>query len=65
MRPRIHHSLGVISLVSVYALKEESDRTVKEAFYAALESEVDVCPRRDILHILGDFNASTGTDRDG
>ena len=42
---RIHHSLGVISLVSVYAPTEASDLTVKDAFYAILESEVDQCPR--------------------
>ena len=57
--------MGVISLVSVYASTEASDLTVKEAFYAALESVVDQCPRRNTLLILGDFNASTGTERDG
>ena len=45
MRLRIRHSLGVISLVFVFALTEPSDLTVKEAFYAALESMVDRCPR--------------------
>ena len=30
-----------------------------------LSSLVDQCPRRDTLLVLGDFNASTGTDRDG
>ena len=39
--------------------------TMKNAFYANLESVVDQCPRRDALLVLGDFNASTGTDRDG
>ena len=38
---------------------------MKDAFYATLESVVDQCPRRDTLLVLGDFNASTGTDRDG
>ena len=38
---------------------------MKDAFYATLESVVDQCPRRDTLLILGDFNASTGTDKDG
>ena len=65
MRQRIRHSLGVISLVSVYAPTEESDLTVKDAFHATLESVVDQCPRRDTLRVFGDFNASTGTDRDG
>ena len=66
MRLRIRHSLGVISsLVSVYAPTEVSDLTVKDAFYATLESMVDQCPRRDNRPVVGDFNASTGTDRDG
>ena len=65
MRLRIHHSLGVISLVSVYAPTEASGLTVKDAFYATPESVVDQCPRQDTLLVLGDFNASTGTDRDG
>ena len=38
MRLRIRHSLGVISMVSVYAPTETSDLTVKDAFYATFES---------------------------
>ena len=45
MRQRICHSLGVISLVSVYALTEVSDLTMKDAFYATLESLVYQFPR--------------------
>ena len=37
MRRRIPHSLGVISLVSVDALTEVSDLTLKDAFCAMLE----------------------------
>ena len=65
MRRRIRHSLGVVSLVSGYAPTEGSDLTVKDAFSATLESMVDQRPRQDTLLILGDFNALTGTDRDG
>ena len=57
--------MGVISLPSVNAPTDESDLTVKEALYAVLESVVDWCPRRDTLLVLGDFDALTGTDRDG
>ena len=57
--------MGVISLVSVYVPTDVSDLTVKDAFYAMLEFVVDQCPRQDTLLILGDFNALTGTDRDG
>ena len=56
--------MGVISLVSVNAPTEVSDLTMKDTFYAMLESVVDQCPRQDTLLVLGDFNASTGTDRD-
>ena len=65
MRFRIRQSLGVISLVFACAPIEASDLTVKDRFYAALESVVDQCPRLDTLLVLGDFIASTGTDRDG
>ena len=44
MRLRIHHSLDVISLVSVCAPTEASDLT-EDAFHAALQSVVDQCPR--------------------
>ena len=65
MRLRIRHSLGVVSLVSVYALTEASDLTLKDAFCATLESVVDQCPRRDTLPVLWDFIESNGTDSDG
>ena len=39
--------------------------SLKDAFYATLDNMGDRYPRRDALLILGDFNASTGTDRDG
>ena len=64
MRLRICHSLGVISLVFVNAPTEASDLNMKDAFCATLKSVVDHCHRRDTLLVLGDFNASTGTDRD-
>ena len=50
MRLRIWHSLGVISLVSIYTLTVANDLTVKEAFYAMLESVVDQWPRRISMH---------------
>ena len=53
MRLRIRHSLGVVSLVSVYPPTEVSVLTVKDAFYATLESVVDWCPRRNTLPVLG------------
>jgi len=65
MRRKIRHFLGVISMVSVYAPTEASDLTMKDSFYNTLESVLDQCPRRDLLPVLGDFNASIGTNWDG
>ena len=50
---------------SVYAPTGVSEFSVKEAFYAQLQTVVDSCPKGDTLIVLGDFNATTGTDRDG
>ena len=43
MRQRICHSFGGVSLVSVFTPTEASDLTVKDAFYATIESVVDQC----------------------
>ena len=56
MRQRIRHSLGVISLVSVYAPTEASDLTAKYAFHATLESVVDQCPQARYSSSLGGFH---------
>ena len=65
MRVRLKHTMGFMSLVAVYAPTEVSETEEKEVFYAKLESILDQCPRRDVLVVLGDFNAVTGTDRAG
>ena len=65
MKQRICHSLGVISLVSGYAPTEASDLTEKEIFHATFKSVVAQCPRQETVPVLGDFNASSGTDRNG
>ncbi|KAF7644747.1 hypothetical protein LDENG_00216450 [Lucifuga dentata] len=63
MRLRLRHSLGVLSVVSVYAPTTISDVSVREAFYSQLHSVMDECPGGDTP--LGDFSATTGTDRIG
>ena len=65
MLVRLKHSLGFISLVAVYAPTEVSEFEEKEMFYAKLDSIIDQCPSGDTLMVLGDFNAVTGTLRDG
>ena len=55
----------MLSLVAVYAPTWVSERSAKESFYARLNSVVDCVPRGDTLLVLGDFNATSGTTRDG
>ena len=62
---RMKHTLGFISLIAVYAPTEMGSLDSKEMFYAKLDSVTDQCPRGDILIVLGDFNAVTGSERDG
>ena len=57
--------MGFISLIAVYAPTEVGSLDSKEMFYAKLDSTTDQCPRGDILIVLGDFNAATGSERDG
>ena len=63
-RLRITHTLGVISLVSVYTPTGVSEFSVKEAFYAKLQMVVNSCLKGNTLIVLGDFNATTDTDGD-
>ena len=65
MRLRMKHTLGFMSVVAVYAPTEMCETDEKEMFYAKLNSVLDQCPRRDVLIVLGDFNATTGTERAG
>ena len=62
---RVKHSVGFISLVAVYAPTEGGGLEEKEMFYAKLDSVVAQCPPGDTLMVMGDFNAVTGTDREG
>ena len=65
MRLRLTHSIGVVSFVAVYAPTGMSEFSAKEAFYTKLDSVVGTVPGSDTLIVLGDFNATTGSVRNG
>ena len=65
LRVRLKHTMGFMSVIAVYAPTEMREMDEKELFYAKLDSILDQCHPRDTLVVLGDFNAATGTDRDG
>ena len=49
-----------LHVVSAYAPTNDKDESVKESFYAALQQVISGCPKRDMLMIVGDFNAQLG-----
>lgn len=49
-----------ITIVQVYAPTTDTDDDVIESFYADVQKVIDGLPKKDILYILGDFNAKIG-----
>jgi len=50
-----------LSVVSVYAPTSKATPAVKENFFHDLQSLLDGLPKKDILVVLGDFNARVGS----
>ena len=48
-----------------YALTHEGDDQEKDDFYSSLEQTLQRVRPSDVVLCLGDFNAVTGTSRDG
>ena len=65
MSLKITNTLVVISLVSVFAPTGVSEFSVEKPFYAQVQMVADSCLKGNNLIDLGNFNATTGTDRDG
>uniref|UniRef100_A0A336M488 CSON002588 protein n=1 Tax=Culicoides sonorensis TaxID=179676 RepID=A0A336M488_CULSO len=53
-----------ITVVQCYAPTEDADNEIKEAFYDVLNSTLASVPKRDLLILMGDFNAKVGSDND-
>jgi len=56
---------GHLSVVVAYALTEDSTDEVKDVFYGQLEATISNIRPHDTLLLLGDLNATTGTDCSG
>ena len=62
-RIRLKSHIGFMSLIAVYApTNVPGNEEETEAFYQSLQSVVEQVPVRDMLLILGDFNARVGND---
>ena len=63
LKARFQHQRGHLTIMVIYAPTDQTDRAMKEDFYALLDDTVQSVPPGDLLVCLGDFNAVSGTDR--
>ena len=63
LRVRLKTHTGFASIIAVYAPTNEPKRVEEsEKFYQSLQECVDEVPKRDMLIVMGDFNARVGND---
>ena len=62
---RFTHKHGHLSVVVAYAPTEPTEDYLKDRFYDQLSSAIQSIPPHDIVTVLGDFNASSGTADNG
>ena len=53
-----------ITVIQVYALTTNVNEAEGERFYEVLQDLLELTPRKDILFIIGDWNAKVGSQRD-
>ena len=62
---RFKGSIANISIIQVYApASSRSDQNV-ENFYVQLQHTIDQVPKKDVLYVIGDFNAIVGQSNAG
>ena len=58
------HSQGKpfsIKLIQVYALSSNAEEAELEQFYEDLQDLIELTPKKDVLYIIGDWNAKVGS----
>ena len=50
-----------ITVIQVYALTSNAEEAEVERFYEDLQDLLELTPKKDVLFIIGDWNAKVGT----
>ena len=50
-----------ITVIQIYALTSNDEETEVERFYEDLQDLVELTPKKDVLFIIGDWNAKVGS----
>ena len=50
-----------ITVIHVYALTSNAEETEVERFYEDLQHLLELTPKKDVLFIIGDWNAKVGS----
>ena len=50
-----------IALIQVYAPTSNTEETEVECFYEDLQDLLELTPKKDVLYIIGDWNAKVGS----
>ena len=50
-----------ITVIQVYALTSKAEKAEVEQFYEDLQDLLELTPKKDVLFILGDWNAKVGS----
>ena len=50
-----------ITVIQVYALTSNAEEAEVEQFYEALQKLPELTPKKDVLFIIGDWNAKVGS----
>ena len=50
-----------ITIIQVYALTSNAEETEVECFYEDLQDLLELTPKKDVLFIIGDWNAKVGS----